>query len=318
MSDKTYEMIGSDGEQYGPFTIQQLQDNLSHGRANAQTQIRETGTEAWQPLGQLLGSQSIENFAEYREAILTGNRRLDVGLAFSQGGELFKAHMGILIGSFLLFMLLIMATASVPFVGSCVQITLQGPLTGGFFILILNLVRARAASIGDLFKGFESFGGLFLVTLAQTLIVTLVILPGVALMIGGFVMEVDFGDLEGQNEEAVLKALGAGLLHPLTILGFLSMILLSIISYTLIFFPLPLLADRKLGFGEAFGLGFQVSKRNFFPIFKLIIIGSLVMAVSLIPCGLGLIFAGPWFYAVMAQAYEQMFSPSSVALQSEE
>ena len=318
MEDKQYEMIGSDGEQYGPFTIQQLQDTLSQDRANAQTQIRETGTEAWQPLGQVLGNQSIENFAEYREAILTGNRRLDVGLAFSQGSELFKAHMGILIGSFLLFMLLIMATASVPFVGSCVQITLQGPLTGGFFILILNLVRARAASIGDLFKGFESFGGLFLVTLAQALIVTLVILPGVALMIGGFVMEVDFGDLEGQNEEAVLKALGAGLLHPLTILGFLSMILLSIISYTLIFFPLPLLADRKLGFGEAFGLGFQVSKRNFFPIFKLIIIGSLVMAVSLIPCGLGLIFAGPWCYAVMAQAYEQMFSPSSVALQSEE
>ena len=318
MEDKQYEMIGSDGEQYGPFTIQQLQDTLSQDRANAQTQIRETGTEAWQPLGQVLGNQSIENFSEYREAILTGNRRLDVGLAFSQGSELFKAHMGILIGSFLLFMLLIMATASVPFVGSCVQITLQGPLTGGFFILILNLVRARAASIGDLFKGFESFGGLFLVTLAQALIVTLVILPGVALMIGGFVMEVDFGDLEGQNEEAVLKALGAGLLHPLTILGFLSMILLSIISYTLIFFPLPLLADRKLGFGEAFGLGFQVSKRNFFPIFKLIIIGSLVIAVSLIPCGLGLIFAGPWFYAVMAQAYEQMFSPSSVALQSEE
>ena len=318
MEDKQYEMIGSDGEQYGPFTIQQLQDTLSQDRANAQTQIRETGTEAWQPLGQVLGNQSIENFSEYREAILTGNRRLDVGLAFSQGSELFKAHMGILIGSFLLFMLLIMATASVPFVGSCVQITLQGPLTGGFFILILNLVRARAASIGDLFKGFESFGGLFLVTLAQALIVTLVILPGVALMIGGFVMEVDFGDIQWQNDEAVLKALGAGLLHPLTILGFLSMILLSIISYTLIFFPLPLLADRKLGFGEAFGLGFQVSKRNFFPIFKLIIIGSLVMAVSLIPCGLGLIFAGPWFYAVMAQAYEQMFSPSSVALQSEE
>jgi uncharacterized membrane protein len=318
MSDKTYEMIGSDGEQYGPFTIQQLQDNLSHGRANAQTQIRETGTEAWLPLGQLLGSQSIENFAEYSEAILAGNRRLDVGLAFSQGGELFKAHMGILIGSFLLFMLLIIVTASVPFIGSCVQITIQGPLTGGLFILILNLIRTETASIGDLFEGFKSFGGLFLMVLVQTLIVSLVILPGVALMIGGFVMEVDFGELEGQNEEALLKALGAGLLHPLTILGFLSMILLSIISYTLIFFPLPLLADRKLGFSEAFGLGFQVSKRNFFPILKLIIIGSLVMAVSLIPCGLGLIFAGPWFYAVMAQAYEQMFSPSSVALQSEE
>jgi len=44
MEDKQYEMIGGDGELYGPFTIQQLQDNLSHGRANAQTKIRETGT----------------------------------------------------------------------------------------------------------------------------------------------------------------------------------------------------------------------------------------------------------------------------------
>ena len=318
MEDKQYEMIGGDGEQYGPFTIQQLQDNLSHGRANTQTQIRETGTEAWQPLGQLLGSQSIENFAEYREAILTGNRRLDVGLAFSQGGELFKAHMGILIGSFLLYMVLIIATASVPFIGSCVQITLQGPLMGGLFILILNLVRTGSASIGDLFKGFESFGGLFLITLVQSLIMLLVMLPGIALMIGGFVIEVDFGKLEGQSPEAVAKALGAGLLHPLTILGFLSTLLLSIISYALIFFPLPLLADKKLDFGEAFGLGFQVSKQNFFPILKLIIIGSLVIGISLIPCGLGLIFAGPWFYAVLAQAYEQLFSLSTVAPQSEE
>jgi uncharacterized membrane protein len=318
MSDKTYEMIGADGKKYGPFTIQQLQDNLSHGRANAQTQIRETGTEAWQPLGQLQGSQSIKNFAEYREAILAGNRRLDVGLAFSQGGELFRSHMGILIGSFLLFMLLIIVTASVPIVGLCVQITFQGPLMGGFFILILNLIRTGSASIGDLFKGFESFGGLFLITLVQSLIMLLVMLPGIALMIGGFVTEVDFRALDWQNEEAVLKALGAGLLNPLTILGFLSMILLSIISYVLIFFPLPLLADKKLGFDEAFGLGFQVSKRNFFPILILFIIGSLVIGISSIPCGLGLIFAGPWFYAVLAQAYEQLFSLSTVAPQSEE
>ena len=96
------------------------------------------------------------------------------------------------------------------------------------------------------------------------------------------------------------------------------MFLLSLVSYTLIFFPLPLLADKKLGLGEAFGLGFQVSKRNFFPILKLIIIGSLVVGISLIPCGLGLIFAGPWFYAVFTQAYEQLFSLSTVAPQSEE
>ena len=78
MSDKTYEMIGGDGEQYGPFTIQQLQDNLSNGRANAQTQIRETGTEAWQPLGQLLGSQSIDCLL-YTSDAADDSLRVDLG-----------------------------------------------------------------------------------------------------------------------------------------------------------------------------------------------------------------------------------------------
>jgi hypothetical protein len=50
MSDKTYEMIGGDGGQYGPFTLQELQETLSQGRADTQTQIKETGSEGWRPL----------------------------------------------------------------------------------------------------------------------------------------------------------------------------------------------------------------------------------------------------------------------------
>ena len=99
MSDKTYEMIGSDGEQYGPFTIQQLQDNLSDGRANAQTQIREMGTEAWQPLGQLLNPSEQGQAREPLGAAVLSDQPLDVSLALSSGWALFKQHLGIMVGA---------------------------------------------------------------------------------------------------------------------------------------------------------------------------------------------------------------------------
>ncbi|MCH2386475.1 MAG: DUF4339 domain-containing protein, partial [Pedosphaera sp.] len=77
MEDKQYEMIGGDGELYGPFTIQQLQDNLSHGRANAQTKIRETGTEAWQPLGQLLNLGTLVAAAPPSGTAVVSDQPLD-------------------------------------------------------------------------------------------------------------------------------------------------------------------------------------------------------------------------------------------------
>ena len=127
MSDKTYEMIGSDGEQYGPFTLQELQETLSQGRANTQTQIRETGTETWLPLGQLLGSQSHRAGASPRaiqaKPFQVINRRLDVGLAFSAGGERYsRQHMGIMIGAGAIYPAIFIAAGMVgascyPFLG---------------------------------------------------------------------------------------------------------------------------------------------------------------------------------------------------------
>ena len=167
MSDKTYEMIGSDGEQYGPFTIQQLQDNLSHGRANTQTQIRETGTEAWQPLGQLLNASEQGQVRQPLGAAVPSDQPLDVSLALSSGWALFKQHMGIMIGAGAIFFILIMVAAVVGSVIPFAQLLVQGPLTGGMIILTLNLSRYNQADISDLFLGFKNYGWLLLITLIQ-------------------------------------------------------------------------------------------------------------------------------------------------------
>ena len=302
MEDKQYEMIGSDGEQYGPFTIQQLQDTLSQDRANAQTQIRETGTEAWQPLGQLLNPGTPV-------AASLSDQPLDVGMAFSSGWGLLKQHMGLMIGAGAIFFGILMVAAIIGTVIPFAQLFVQGPLTGGFIILILNLSRYGQADISDLFLGFKNYGWLLLAYIVQVAVIFAALIPGVIVMLVGGLIPLM---AEGGTEEI------AGGTIALLIVGSLLMLILAMIAAILTYFPIFLIADKRAEFGDAFVVGFRASKKNFWAILGLFILISLVAAVSAIPCGLGLIFTLPWSFAVMAQAYEQMFSPSSVALQSEE
>lgn len=48
-----YHIIGIDGRQYGPIPAETLQQWITQGRVNADTQVRLEGTAQWQPLGSL-------------------------------------------------------------------------------------------------------------------------------------------------------------------------------------------------------------------------------------------------------------------------
>lgn len=47
-----YRIIGADGREYGPITVEQLRQWIAEGRANAQTKILPEGTTEWKALGQ--------------------------------------------------------------------------------------------------------------------------------------------------------------------------------------------------------------------------------------------------------------------------
>ena len=46
-----YNIIGKDGQQYGPVTAEQLRAWIGENRANAQTLVQADGTPDWKPLG---------------------------------------------------------------------------------------------------------------------------------------------------------------------------------------------------------------------------------------------------------------------------
>ena len=311
MSDKQYEMIGGDGEQYGPFTIQQLQDNFSQGRANAQTQIRETGSDGWMPLGQLLNLSEQKQASKPLGVAVLSDHPLDVSLALSSGWALFKLHMGIMGGAGGVDFGILVAAGMVGAVIPFANIFVQGPLTGGLIILTLNLSRYNQADISDIFSGFKNYGWLLLVTLVQGAVVVAAIVPGVIVMLLGGLLPLMQAQQAGERPEF------GGTTIALISVGFLLLLVLGMIAAIFTYFWYFLVADKRGEFGEALAAGYRAGKMNFWSILGLSILIGLVVLVSVIPCGIGLIFSIPWSFAVMAKAYEQIFSSSLVPRESE-
>jgi len=311
MSDKQYEMIGGDGEQYGPFTIQQLQDNFSQGRANAQTQIRETGSDGWLPLGQLLNLSEQGQASKPLGVAVLSDQPLDVRLALSSGWALFKLHMGIMVGAGGIYFGILLAAGMVGAVIPFANIFVQGPLTGGLIILTLNLSRYNQADISDIFLGFKNYGWLLLVTLVQGAVVVAAIVPGVIVMLLGGLLPLMQAQQAGERPEF------GGTTITLISVGFLLLLVLGMIAAIFTYFWYFLVADKRGEFGEALAAGYRAGKMNFWSILGLSILIGLVVLVSVIPCGIGLIFSIPWSFAVMAKAYEQIFSSSLVPRESE-
>jgi hypothetical protein len=48
-----YRIIGADGKEYGPVTLEQVRLWLQEGRANAETRVLAEGASEWRPLGSL-------------------------------------------------------------------------------------------------------------------------------------------------------------------------------------------------------------------------------------------------------------------------
>ena len=295
MSDELkYEMVGSDGKQYGPFTRSELQENVEQGRANSGTKVREVGAESWQSLGKVLNLNTPVSVMQSgpSEAAVPSDEPLNIGAAMSDGWALFKEHMGLMIGAGAIFSGILLAAGLLGAIIPAAQLLVQGPLMGGMILLTLKLSREGHAEIGDLFLGFKNYGWLLLTTVVQGAVIFAAMLPGIILIVIGAVT------LAAENE-----GMGGGLL----IAGGAISFVMAMVVGVLINYAVFLVADQRGTFGEAFLSAYQGTKKNFWRILGVMILFSLVTVVGILPCGLGLLFTIPWTFAVMTKVYEQIF-----------
>ena len=302
-TQKTYEMIGSDGEQYGPFTIQELEETLSQGRANKQTQIRETGSKEWLPLGKIITSDASESTDQQFGPATPSDKPLDMNKALVDGWKLLKEHFGLLVGAGAIFFGIVFAAAMIP-LG---QLFVQGPMMGGLIILMLKLSRHGQAEVGDVFLGFQNYLQLLLATLVQGAIVLASLIPGIIILIIGIVVFGIGNDVPDPNPLGIALLIAGGFLSLISILT----------ASILIFFMVHLVADKRGTLGDALSATYKGGKMNFWSLLGMLIIISIVSTLVIgLTCGIGTLFVIPWSTAVGVKAYEQIFPTHSTTLEN--
>ena len=287
-----FKIIGGDGRQYGPVTVEQVREWIAAGRANAQTQVQREGETDWQPLlafsefadalaakppaqlppakagtpnpfgvppsGGAPPASSAPDPTALANEVLARDCDVNIGSCLGRAWDLFTADVWPILGVSALI-LVILGTVGI----------LAGPLMGGLFWYYLKKIRREPAEVSDAFAGFnQSFVPLF------------------------------------------LGALVAGLLVSV---GFMACILPGIYLAVAWKLTLPLIIDKRLGFWDAMEVSRKVLTRCWWSFFLFLIVCALINLGGVLLCVVGLFFTWPLTMLALTFLYEDFFGSAKPA-----
>ena len=242
-----YIIVGGDGNEYGPVSVEDIRQWIAEGRVNGQTRLRAADGSEWTTVGNLpeftealvaryapptvpppLGSPQAV-FA--LDTAMTEGPRLSASDCIGRGWQTMRSNFALFLGASFVVLFLNFALGFVPFIGGIVSMVIQGALLGGLFLLILRRVRGEPASLNDAFVGF---GPRF-----------------VPLMMTGLLIQV------------------------LVFLGFLFCIIPGIYLTVAWKFALPLVIDKNMDFWPAMETSRRAITRNFLPVLLILLLVNL-------------------------------------------
>lgn len=171
------------------------------------------------------------------------------------------------------------------------------PLSAGFFIFAFKKIKRQPTEFSDFFKGFQNnrFLPIFLSSLVISLFAAICSAPGQVI-----------------NYIAIFSSFGSESYEPNVFLQLMSTVLSlvgSIVSAcisALYCFSIPLIIARKMPFWPAMETSRKLVMKQWFGIFLLLFLLTLINILGFIPCGLGLIVTVPLTSCVIAAAYESI------------
>ncbi|MBD2002060.1 MULTISPECIES: hypothetical protein [Cyanophyceae] len=124
------------------------------------------------------------------EGILQKSYTVKISEYIGSGWKTFKKNPGGFVGFTLVAILINIAIAivsqSVP-LESFISLLISGPLNAGFLIVAFKLLKNRATTFGDFFRGFNNYLPLFLVSLVSSVVIAigflLLIIPSIYLAV---------------------------------------------------------------------------------------------------------------------------------------
>jgi hypothetical protein len=199
-----YKIIGGDRKEYGPITEDDLRRWIAEGRLSGESLVQAEGSGEWKLLsafpefavelrGQIGHVPSIgatpplASTAAWSAEVLARQPEVQIGRCLAQSWHLMTANFGLFFGATFVVWLITVGCQFIPIIGGVVNWLIYGVLYGGLYLIFLNRIRGRPASVADVFAGFSSgFAQLLLAGFLCKLLTTIglwccLILPGVYL-----------------------------------------------------------------------------------------------------------------------------------------
>lgn len=265
-----YTIIGGDGKEYGPVSVEQVRSWIAGGRANLATKVRLVGTDAWKSIAdcpEITGSAATAGVGAISAALAVDrNVTLDIMSCYERSWKLLKADFWPLVGvSFLISIvfgaLLGVESRGLYFIGPI----FNKVIAGGLLYYFLLKIRGQPATVGDAFAGFtRAFLPLIVIGVLFTIFVTVgvfcLLLPGIYLAVA-------------YNFASVLAV------------------------------------DKGLGFWESMETSRRVITKNWFPVFGLLLLAIPIFIVGALALGVGIFVAIPFVVGALVYAYEDLCNP---------
>lgn len=344
-----YKIIGGDGQEYGPVTEAELRTWIAEGRLNAQSMAKGEGDANF---------GALSTFPEFAEALgmagaayggpapalqavdwRTRDYDLDIGRCISRGWALFADNLGILLGSTLLYFVLVIVVSMVlGFIANPILISivgkeamqsatfkisfdllfrivtapLFGPLIGGLYYIIIQTMRGRPPQVGQLFIGFQKmFAHLFLGYLVFTLIGALCLVPFTIIetsRIGPVLLQFQNGGVQPAEMHAKLFELWGAFTSCVPVL--LVCFIPTIYFMVNLQFVLPLIIDKEMDFWTAIKTSWRMVHKHWFTLFGLLFLIGLINIGGFCLCCIGFLFTFAFTTAACVYAYETIFGES--------
>jgi hypothetical protein len=314
---------------------------ISEGRLNAQSQAKLEGEAAFRPLGTFpefgpllagalggaLTGQAVAGGSDWAE----GDYVLDIGHCCSRAWRAFQANLGTLVGATVLYFLVIFSFAAVAgmlstlvagkevsanavslilrtLVQSVVGSLVLGPMTGGFYLVVLRVLRQQPTGVGDLFWGFQNrFSRLYLVQLIISLISATCFLPFSVVLLGKLapvLVKFQQSPTPDQVSGLMQQMMGA---YESALPILLACLIPSLFFQICLMFTLPGVVDTDQTLGAALASSWRTALRRFLPLLGLVFISGLVMLAGFMLCCVGGLFSFPLGTAMLLAAYESAY-----------
>ena len=321
-----FTIIGGDGQEYGPVSLQQLRSWLTEGRVNLDTQAKAVGSTEWQRLGDLpefgAGSTSAVppplstaspalvtgpvDSASFANDLISRADKLDVFSCLDRSFQLWKTNFLPLVGVTLLVLLTQMVLNAIPIIGSFAGLLLNGVFYGGLYYYYLGKMRGEPRTVGDAYAGFKrGLGSLVGATVLTTCLTLLVIVSFIGPALWPVLRETLAGEAGAMEMPTLSLFSGVAVF-----LGFLIVMYLSV-SWV---FSFALIVDQGLGAWSAMEVSRRVISKQWFRVFFVLLLGGIVALLGLIGIVVGVILTLPLGFGAILYAYEDLCNPPTAAV----